>query len=129
MLAGYTQGNEGNRVDYSEDNAPDIFNGENTSLAGYQSLYFGGKENLTAGAQLYNRFGSNLFSSLVLFKVNELYLLIGDGPLDYRIFPISFTIGCPAPNTLATAEVGFELSEDVARNIAMWVYGRYRKIF
>jgi len=121
MLAGYTQGNEGNRVDYSEDNAPDIFNGENTSLAGYQSLYFGGTENLTAGAQLYNRFGSNLFSSLVLFKVNELYLLTGDGPLDYRIFPISFTIGCPAPNTLATAEVGFELSEDVARNIAMWV--------
>jgi len=121
MLAGYTQGNEGNRVDYSEDNAPDIFNGENSSLAGYQALYFGGTENLTAGAQLYNRFGSNLFSSLVLFKVNELYLLTGDGPLDYRIFPISFTIGCPAPNTLATAEVGFELSEDVARNIAMWV--------
>ena len=121
MLAGYTQGNEGNRVDYSEDNAPDIFNGENSSLDGYQSLFFGGTENITSGIQLYNRFGSNLFSSLVIYKVNELYLLTGDSPLDYRIFPISFTIGCPAPDTLATAEVGFELSEDVARNVSMWV--------
>ena len=121
MLAGYTQGNAGNRVDYSEDNAPDIFNGDNSSLDGYQSIYFGGTESLTAGTQLYNRFGSNLFSSLIMFKVNELYLLTGDSVLDYKLFPISSTIGCPAPHTLATAEVGFELSEDVARNIAMWV--------
>ena len=121
MLACYNEGNEGNRVDYSEDNAPDIFNGENSSVDGYQSIYVGGTESLTAGAQLYNRFGSNLFSSLILFKVKELYLLTGDGPLDYRLFPVSTTIGCPAPHTLATAEVGFELSEDVARNVAMWV--------
>jgi len=121
MLVGYNEGNEGNRVDYSEDNAPDIFNGENSSLDGYQSLYFGGTEYLTAGTQLYNRFGSNLFASLIMFKVNELFLLTGDSPLDYKIFPISTTIGCPAPNTLATAEVGFELTEDVARNVVMWV--------
>ena len=85
---GYTEGNEGNRVDYSEDNAPDIFNGENTSLDGYQSLYFGGTERLTAGTQIYNRFGSNLFASLVMFKANEIYLMTGDSPLDYRICPI-----------------------------------------
>lgn len=121
MLCGYTQGNEGNRIDYSEDNAPDIFNGENTSLDGFQSLYIGGTEHLTCGAQLYNRFGSNLFASLALFKVNEIYLLMGDSPIDYQVFPVSQKIGCPAPLSLDTAEVGVELGENVARNVAMFV--------
>ena len=121
MLCGFVEGNEGNRVDYSVDSTPDIFNGDNSSMDGYQSLFFGGADYLTSGCQLYNRFGSNLFSSLILFKASELYLLTGDSPLDYRIFPISTTIGNPAPYSLATAEVGFELTEEVARNVAMWV--------
>jgi len=121
MYCGYTDGNEGNRVDYSEDDAPDIFNGENTSLNGYQSLYVGGHEHLTGATQLYNRFGSNLFASMVFFKVNEIYLLTGDSPLDYKIYPVSRKIGCPAPLTIDTAEVGLELGEKVARNVALFV--------
>ncbi len=121
LLCNYKEGNEGNRIDYSLDNNPDIFNGESTSMDGYQSIYVGGSEYLTCAAQIYNRFGSNLFSSLALFKNHEIYLLTGDSPIDYQLFPVSFKIGCPAPLSLATAEVGFELGENVARNVAMFV--------
>ncbi len=57
----------------------------------------------------------------MFFKVNEIYLLTGDSPLDYKLYPVSEKIGCPAPLTLDTAEVGLELGESVARNIAMFV--------
>jgi hypothetical protein len=120
LWCGYTQGNESNRVDYSVDNGPDIYNGEESSLNGYQSIYVGGTEPLTCGVQLYNRFGSNLFASCVLFKTSEVYLLVGDSPLDYKLYPVSKTIGCPAPQTLATAELGVELGENVARNVAIF---------
>lgn len=121
MLCNYEQGNEGNRIDYGLDGNADIFNGENSSLDGYQSIYVGGSEHITCAAQLYNRFGSNLLSSLAIFKNNELYLLTGDSPIDYQLFPVSFKIGCPAPHSLVTAEVGFELGENVARNVAIFV--------
>jgi hypothetical protein len=121
MLCGYKQGNQGNRIDFSDINAPDVFNGENTSLGGLQSIYVGTSEDLTCAIQLYNRFGSNLFASLALFKANELYLLTGDSPLDFKLFPVSKKIGCPCPGTLDTAEVGFQLGEEVARNVALFV--------
>lgn len=121
FLCNNKEGNEGNRIDYSIDNAPDIFNGESSSMDGYQSIYVGGSEHLTCAAQLYNRFGSNLFSSLAIFKNSELYLLTGDSPIDYQLFPVSYTIGCPAPQSLVTAEVGFELGENVARNVAIFI--------
>jgi hypothetical protein len=120
LWCGYTLGNEGNRIDYSVDNGPDIYNGEESSMNGYQSVYVGGTEPLTCGAQLYNRFGSNLFASCVLFKNAETYLLVGDSPLDYKLYPVSKTIGCPAPQSLATAELGIEVGEKVARNVAIF---------
>jgi len=121
LLAGFKVGKEGNRVDYSVTNAPDVFNGAESSMDGVQSLYFGGSEALTAGTELYNRFGSNVFATWVALKNDSTYLLTGDGPEDFKIFPISYNIGCPAPLTLATAEVGFEMAEGVVRNVAIWL--------
>lgn len=121
MMCGYVEGNEGNRIDYSVDNAPDVFNGEDSSMDGFQSIFVGSVEEITAATQLYNRFGSNIFSTFVILKNNEVWLLKGDGPLDYELFPISFRVGCPAPYTLTTAEVGFEVGEQVERNVAMWI--------
>jgi hypothetical protein len=121
MVCGYVKGNEGNRVDFCADNAPDVWNGEDSSMDGFQSIYVGGIEELTGATQLYNRFGSNIFTFLVLFKNSEMYLLTGSGPLDYKLYPISFTMGCPAPKTISTAEVGLEVGENVARNITMWI--------
>ncbi len=121
LLAGYTKGKQGNRVDYSLSNAADVWNGEESSMDGIQSLYFGNEEDLTAGTQLYNRFGSNIFATWIAFKDGETYLLVGDGPESYRIFPISYNIGCPAPLTLATAEMGYQLSKEIVRNVAIWL--------
>jgi len=121
MFCGYVEGNEGNRIDFCVDNNPHMWNGVDSSDDGYQSIYVGSVEEITAAQQLYNRFGSNIFSMLVILKNNEVWLMTGDTPIDYKLFPISFRIGCPAPGTLCTAEVGFELGEKVERNVAMWI--------
>lgn len=121
MMCGYVEGNEGNRIDFSADNAPNVFNGEDSSADGFQSIFVGSVEELTAATQLYNRFGSNIFSTFVILKNNEVWLMTGDSPLDYQLFPISFRVGCPAPGTLTTAEVGYTVGENVERNVAMWL--------
>lgn len=121
MLCGFTKGKEGNRIDYSVKDAPDVFNGDESSMDGIQSLYIGGREDLTGAIEIFNRFGSSIISSLLLFKDTETYLLTGDGPDNYRIYTISKTIGCPAPLTLAAAETGYTFAEEINRNIVAWM--------
>lgn len=121
MMGGYVEGNEGNRIDFCKDNNPHIWNGNDSSDNGFQSIYVGSVEEITGATQLYNRFGSNIFSIFIILKSNEVWLMTGDTPANYKLFPISFRIGCPAPGTLATAEVGFEVADDVQRNVAMWL--------
>lgn len=110
-----------NRVDYTPAAFPDVWNGTESSDNGKQSLYFGGAEKLTGGASLYNRYGSNIFSVLVLFKYSEMYQLKGNGPEEFEIDVVSENIGCPAPLTIANAEIGFEVQAEAKRNIIMWV--------
>lgn len=121
MLCGYIEGKEGNRVDFSMPNAADVFNGEQSSMGGKQALYFGGTQELVAGAQLYNRFGSNIFSIFLALKRGETFLLHGDTPEEMKIYPVNPNVGCVAPLTLATAEVGFESAEEVTRQVAIWL--------
>jgi hypothetical protein len=121
MLGAFTQGAEANRLDYSVNNAPDVWNGTDSSDDGNQSLYFGGNEKITCATQLYNRFGSNVFTMLLVMKQAEVYLLLGDTPEDFTIYPVSLSIGCPAPLTLDVAELGFELGEGITRNVAIWL--------
>jgi hypothetical protein len=121
MLGSFSDGAEGNRMDYSSISTPDVWNGFQSSDFGWQSLRFGGTEKLTCATQLFNRFGASIFAMLLVFKNTELYILTGDTPTDFQIFPVSRTVGCPAPYTLATAEVGLDVGEGLTRNIAVWV--------
>lgn len=121
MLGGYTAGKEGNRMDYGVTNAPDAFNGYESSMDGIQSLYYGGSTALSCATEIYNRFGANIFTLYLVLKATEAYVLSGDGPEDFKIFPVSYTIGCPASDTLCNAETGFEMAENVFRNVAMWI--------
>lgn len=121
LLCGDIEGKEGNRVDYSVSNSPQMLNGDESSRNREQSLYFGSSEDLTCGTQLYNRFGSSIFTSWLGLKNNETYLLTGDGPENFKIDPVSLTVGCPAPLTLDNAEVGFKIATDVERNVAIWL--------
>jgi hypothetical protein len=90
-------------------------------MDGTQSLYFGGVEALTCATQLYNRFGATVYSMLLVMKDTEVYLMVGNGPTDFIIYPVSQTVGCPAPQTLATAEVGLEIGQGMTRNVAIWL--------
>lgn len=120
MRGNYVPGKEGNRLDYTTKDAADVWNGFDSSQDGIQSLYFGGQDDLTGAIQLYNRFGSNIYAVLLVVKPTETYILNGDSPEDYKIYPVSLKVGCPAPLTLDSAEVGFTLAEDIERNVAMW---------
>jgi len=121
MLGGFSAGGEGNRMDFSVTNAPDVFNGPESSMDGTQSLYFGGVEPITCSTQLYNRFGASVYSMLLVMKDTEVYLMVGNSPTDFIIYPVSQTVGCPAPDTLATAEVGLEVGKGLTRNVAIWL--------
>ena len=119
---GYSAGKEGNRADYTMTDAPDVWNGAESSMQGSQSLYFGSSSTpIVAGAELFNRYGSNLYVIWVALKKTETYILSGDGPENFQIFPISKNIGTPAPLTVASVEVAFELAKDVERNGVIWV--------
>lgn len=121
MLGNFDAGREGNRMDFSVANAPDVWNGFDSSMDGYQSLYFGGDEPINGAAQLYNRFGASIYSMLMVFKDTEVYLVVGDSPEDFVVYPVSDTVGCPAPNTIATAELGMDLGQNITRNVVLWL--------
>jgi len=121
MLGSFAVGNELNRMDYSVANGPDVWNGFDSSDNGKQSLYFGGNEKIVAGTQIYNRFGANVYSMLLVLKQSEVYILVGDTPEEFSIYPVAKTIGCVAPLTLDTAEIGIDLGGGLTRNVAMWL--------
>lgn len=122
MMCGYLSGQEPHRVDYGSMNTTEVHNGEDSSEGLGGPLYFGSSgEELTAAAVLYNRFGSQIYSTAVFTKPNETYLLDGYDQDTWRIYPISQTEGCPAPLTMDTAEVGFGLDGEAQRNIALWM--------
>jgi hypothetical protein len=121
MLGGFSKGDEGNRMDYSVANAPVAFNGFDSSDAGKQSLYFGGVEDIVAATQIYNRFGASVYAMLLVVKKNETYILVGDTPEDFIIYDVAKTVGCVAPLSIATAEVGLDLGNGLTRNVAIWL--------
>lgn len=125
LLAGYLKGNEAHRVDFCAANAPDVWNGTDSSNDGLQSLYFGNGGELTCGIELYNRLGSNIYSNLLMFEDSKMYALSGKVPTgtdSFNIDTVSNNVGCPAPRTLSVVEVGYEMFQDeLRRNLAVWL--------
>jgi len=100
-------------------------------MDGLQSIRVKGNEELTAGKQLYNQYGNKLITLAVLYKQSKMFALIGDGPTGddkFKILPISENIGCPAPLTLVSVEVGYAAQGQPARNIHLFLSyaGPYR---
>jgi hypothetical protein len=120
-LGSYSQGNEANRMDYSVANAPDVWNGFDSSDDSRQSLFFGNNDKIVGATQIYNRFGASVYSMLLVLKKNEVYILVGETPDDFIIYPVAKTVGCVAPYSIATAEVGLDLGNGLTRNIAIWL--------
>lgn len=124
MLCGYLAGNEGNRVDYGLTHAADVWNGPDSSMGvETEPLYFGGAEELTAACEIYNRLGSSVYSFGIFTKAYETYILNGYGTDEapYRIYPVSAVMGCPAPLTMDTWQLGLSTDAQSVRSIAMWL--------
>lgn len=117
VLGGFITSGESNRMDYSASNAPTVWNGDETSNDGSQSLYFGGPGAIIAATEIFNRFNSEVYTFLLVFKNNATYMLSGDGPENFVIFDVSKNIGCPAPLTLCVAEIFGESN----RQAAFWL--------
>jgi hypothetical protein len=116
---------EVHRADYSGTNAPDVYNGDDSSkFDNSQSLYFGGKDALTGAAELFNQYGLNLASGALFFKNTETYLLTGSAPSGddpFKIHKISGQVGCPAPLTITPAEVSYTTGDAPPANIVLWL--------
>lgn len=121
LLAGHNQTNEGNRVDFSMPGQTDVWNGELSSMNGIQSLYFGGPEALVTGQQIYNKYGSRLITGWFGLKHTSAYMLTGDSPEDYVIYPVSETLGCPAPLTLVSADAAYTVGQNINRHVLLWL--------
>lgn len=121
FLFGHNQSDEGNRADFCAPGSVDVWNGELSSMGGLQSLYFGGPEPVVAAQQIYNRYGSNLIVGLLALKKTKAYMLTGDSPEDYKIYPVSQTLGCAAPLTVVSADAAYSVAENISRHVVIWL--------
>ncbi len=124
MKCNFSEGGQGNRCDFSLSNAPDVWNGRETSDNGRNSIFFGNGAELLAGTQLYNRYGNNLIEMFVTITRNSTHALIVD-PVDATlndIQTISDDVGIAAPLSLVTTAVGFEVvAGELKRQVALWL--------
>jgi hypothetical protein len=125
---GDVYGNEPNSMDYGPPNTVDVFNGTQSSDRG-QRIYVGDQAVLTGATSIYNRFGSSIYETMLIFKNASTHLMYGTGPHDYKLYTISQSYGCPAPRTIAAAEIGYQMKGGASRNVAIWMSYRGPVIF
>ena len=125
MWCGCISDSELNRVDYSQQNAPDVYNGDDSSkYDNSQSLKFGDKTALTGAVELFNQYGLNLASGALFFKNTQTFLLTGSTPTGddaFKINKVSGQIGCPAPLTITPCEVSFTTGDQPPANVVLWM--------
>ena len=85
-------------------------------------LYYGNEEELNCGTELFSQFGSSLYSLILMFKDNEMWVTAGQDIDAWatNTFLLSNTIGCPAPLTLKTINLAVEPGAGVNRALAIW---------
>ena len=106
-----------NKALYSVYNAPDIYNGPDSSL-----IYFGTNDPVTATATIYNVFQTTGYEQLLVMKANETYRLTGTGPTDWELKQMSANVGCIASLSVAVCEIA-DVGEGTRRHVAIWQSG------
>lgn len=104
-----------NAAIYSNANAPDIFNGDDSG-----SVLFGDKTGLTAAKTIYNVFQNTAVEQMLVTKASETWRLAGNDPSTWELKRMSANIGCVVPLSMVSAEVT-ETTTDVRRSVAIWV--------
>ncbi len=92
-----------------------VFNGSDST-----TLYFGNEERLVCGGTLFTRFGSNIYDNLILVKKNEVWLLDGTTPEDYRQYKVGDNSGCIAPKTFIACDMGYEIAPGINKHVLIW---------
>ncbi len=92
-----------------------VFNGGNSTI-----LYFGNEEDLTCGATLFSRFAGEIYDNLIVFKKNEVWIVNGTSPSDYRQYRIGTNYGCVAPKTLKSCDIAYEIAPGLTKHILIW---------
>jgi len=114
-------GREGgpSEVRISASGKADVFNGPDSTILNVSS------GEIIAGKSLYNRLGSSIYNVAVLCTQDETHVLDGyavTGTGQFTQKQVSSTIGCIAPKTMASGEVGYIGS--VSKNVLFWLsYG------
>uniref|UniRef100_A0A6M3IFV5 Putative lectin/glucanase superfamily protein n=1 Tax=viral metagenome TaxID=1070528 RepID=A0A6M3IFV5_9ZZZZ len=121
LLCGYPEGNEGNRIDYSAPNSSFFHNGDDSSDDALYSIRVPVAEELTGFVEIFNRYGAGVYTLGVILSPTTTSILTGSRKEDFKILPISDSIGCASWRTIFRT-VGYELTEDgVGRNMAGWL--------
>jgi hypothetical protein len=106
-----------NRAVVSAKYMPQVYNGVDSV-----DIYFGEEGELTCGTELYSQYGGNLYSLILIFKNTESWIVAGQdiSQWENNVFPLSTTIGCPAPLTLKTVNLAVEPGAGINRSLAIW---------
>jgi hypothetical protein len=121
LLCGYLDGKQGNRIDYGAPGTHCVFNGEDSSNGSRGPLRFGGLEPLTAFSEVYARAGLQMTMMGIVTKATETYALVGNTIDDWQIHTLSATIGCPAPLTMDSFDIGASIAGEPMRKVVMWM--------
>ncbi len=98
--------------------SPDVFSGNDSKTITL------GSDALTAGAGIFNRFGSSIYNFAIFTQLTKTWLMDGysvSGDGQFRTYQVSSTIGCPAPLTMTVCEIPYEIAQDALRHIVLWL--------
>jgi hypothetical protein len=90
--------NKKNSVLVGATGVADVYNGEDT-----MEFLLGDESDLTGGISLYSVVGANLYETVLFFKKDAMFGVIGDTPENFRQFEIEVKDGLVAPYTVRQA--------------------------
>lgn len=97
----------------------------NCFFNGYDSTEFpvDGDDELMCGATLFTRLSGDFYDNMVLFKRTQtiIYNINVSVAPSFTPYVISSSIGCVAPLTLQLCDIGFDISENVKKNVLIWL--------
>ena len=97
-----------------------VFNGTD-AIGPDAPMFFGNAGKITCGATLYTRFGGIIYDNLVVFKDDEIWIVDGQVPSEYKKFKISDHYGCVAAGTLKSCDTGYEITPGLNKHVLIWL--------
>lgn len=105
-----------NKVIRSAPYTATVWNGDQ-----YFEDYIGDEDALIAGAPMYAQLGSSLYEIVVLCKRSETWMLVQDNEGNTAKYQVSSTVGCAAPGTMKSLNIGTMASgQGTNKSVLIW---------